>query len=216
MSETPNLPSKQFMKSISSGELKDISSDAGEALLDSALDDGTLKDLPLVGWVFKAASVYNKTQDYFFAKKLYKFLFALKDISTEEREAFSKKLAEGEKEKEVGEKVLFLLGQSDEVDKAEIQGNLFRAYMKDRIDLDGLHRAMIAVNKVYLGDLTHIRKCRGGDMVQGRIPPTAISSFLNAGIIHISGTDTGIGGSGAVQYKYSSTAFIIDQHGMHG
>lgn len=60
--------------------LKDTVCDIGEVILDGQLEDGVLKELPIVGWFFRAAKSVLTLQDRLFLRKISKFLSSLDDI----------------------------------------------------------------------------------------------------------------------------------------
>src|SRR5690554_3744723 len=79
---------------------KDLIIDAAEFSLDFVLEDGVLKDIPVVSTVSKLYSVAVGVQGYIFAKKIRKFLVELKTTSFEEREDFTKRLEADPKTRE--------------------------------------------------------------------------------------------------------------------
>jgi hypothetical protein len=208
MNKKSNLPEKNFIESITKEELKDITSDVAEAILDEELSDGLFKELPVIGIAFKTFSVFKKINEYFFAKKIFKFLFELKNISQKELDDFGKKMDENDESQKVGEKVLHLLNQSDDIDKASLIGKLFASYITHSIDFDILQRGTIAVNKVFLEDVKSLSLCLSENF--DVISETTLAGLLNAGLIIIDGTkDTKYDGGAKLKYKISEIGLLI-------
>jgi hypothetical protein len=206
MTNSSNIPEKNFVDSIAKNELKDISSDMSEALLDTYLSDGFFKEMPFIGTAFKTFSVFQKTQEYFFAKKIYKFLFELKNIEEKEREDFKAKIDKDNNAQKMGEKVLLLLNQSDDIDKATIIGRLFKAYIEKRFDFETFQRATAAINKVFIGDIRHI--------LSYNIDSVHRESLVNAGFLTLDGVhEINHGGNGKLKYTVSQIGNIVQRYG---
>lgn len=60
--------------------------DIGEVVLDSALEDGVLKDIPIIGAIVGAYKCIRNIDDMLFTKKLIAFLWGFKDVDPKERE----------------------------------------------------------------------------------------------------------------------------------
>ncbi len=59
--------------------------DIGEIVIDAALDDGILKEIPILGTIVGVVKCIKNTYDAFFAKKLIAFLIPIKDVSPKVR-----------------------------------------------------------------------------------------------------------------------------------
>ena len=84
-------PAASLLEQAQKDDLSSIAQDAAELGLDSLLDDGIVKDIPFVGTVMKLVGVGRGVREALFAKKILKFLFRIKDISTERRRAYEQK-----------------------------------------------------------------------------------------------------------------------------
>ncbi|WP_143860926.1 hypothetical protein [Nitrosovibrio sp. Nv4] len=69
------------MKSILSPNVLDIASDITELVLDSSLDEGVLKEIPVVGWGIKLWGAASTVKERIFLNKVAKFLQASAAIS---------------------------------------------------------------------------------------------------------------------------------------
>ncbi|HFK5586175.1 hypothetical protein CMU71_05800 [Elizabethkingia anophelis] len=145
---------KSFEESIKSTELYNIASDIGEALIDSTLEDGILKDIPIIGTIINLGKGYLSIQDRIFSKKILKFLFQLKDIPESERIKAIKRIDESQEEKiKVGERLLYLIERADDHIKSEYIGKLFAEYVKENLGYEEFKRCSEIINKSFLDDL---------------------------------------------------------------
>src|SRR5262245_61944564 len=93
-----------LIESIKSSDLKDIAVDLSEIGLDSLLEDGLLKDIPVFGSLVKLYKTGQTIRDALFAKKLLLFLQGISKVSPEQRRATIEKLNASEDfQKQVGE-----------------------------------------------------------------------------------------------------------------
>jgi hypothetical protein len=143
--------------SVVSEKIMEISSEILEAGIDQLIENDFLKDIPILGSGFKAYGLARKITEHFFAKKVLRFLFHLKDIPKDEREKFVKELGSSTQSKKVSEKILVTLNRLDEVSKASIVGKLFKAYIKKNINQVDFFRLSSIVDKIYIDDLIALK-----------------------------------------------------------
>lgn len=177
---------------------KELTSDIVEMALDSVLSDGVIKDIPVIGSFMKLVSMGKNISGYLFARKLYEFYFNLKDIPKEKIEAFKQKLNDENISEEVGERLLLIINQADEIEKCRVIGIIFSAYIEEKISHIECQRLCLAVNKVFIPDLTRLVL---NDFPLGE----SVNSLLSAGFISISGTDGPKWGLNDAKVKYAET-----------
>lgn len=145
---------KSIVETIKSNEIINISSDIVEAIIDSTLDDGILKDIPIIGTIISLNKGVLSLQDRIFSKKILAFISQLKDIPQKQRNEAIDKIENSSKEKiKVGEKILYLIDKSDDHVKAQMIGILFSEYIKGNIDYNEFKRCSEIINKAFLDDL---------------------------------------------------------------
>jgi hypothetical protein len=151
-----------LINSISSDNIKDIAIDSAEVSLDHFLGDGLLKDIPVFGILYKTYKVTVGIREAFFLNKLLKFLTQLKDIPSEKRIAFVHKIESNPNEKiKTGQKLLVIIEQLDDLDKATIIGNLFCATINEQIKYEEFLRLSSMVQKGFLPDILKLRGSLG-------------------------------------------------------
>ncbi len=139
--------------SVISENLTEISTDFLEAGLDQLIENDFLKDIPIIGTAFKSYSLAKNITENFFAKKLLRFLFHLKDIPKVEREKFVTELETAKESKKVSEKLLNILNRLDDLNKASTLGKLFKFYLKGDINQSDFFRLSSFVDRIYIEDL---------------------------------------------------------------
>ncbi len=146
---------------VTGDNIKDITVDVLETSLDHFLEEDVIKEIPVFGTLYKAGKVVSGIRESIFAKKILKFLFEINKIPQEERIRFINKLeAEKKFRNKVGEKLIVIIEQLDDLDKPEIIGRLFKAAIKEQITYDDFLRLSSVVQKAYVPDLINLRDGR--------------------------------------------------------
>ena len=76
---------EQFNEIIKSDELKDISINLVEQVLDNEISSDTLKEIPILKYLVAARSIYTSYSDRIFIKKAMKVLLEIGDINWKQR-----------------------------------------------------------------------------------------------------------------------------------
>ena len=117
--------------------MTDIAAEVADIALDSRLDEGILKKVPVFGWLVKGYGVFTTVKDRLFLKKVAEFLHGASDITEEEKGRFREKITTDPSFcRRVGEKLVLLLDRQDDFDKAFILGKVFAGYLKGTIQYD--------------------------------------------------------------------------------
>ena len=127
MSQQPKILdlAQSMEQTMEIGNLSMIT-DVGEAIMDSALDDGILKDIPILGSIVGAGKCIKNISDVLFTNKLIAFLTGLKDADAEERKAAILKWEDDAKYRmRVGEALLNMINRCDDTQKAQWLSKLF-------------------------------------------------------------------------------------------
>lgn len=145
---------ESLLESIKSEGIKDVSYEFGEMIIDSKLEDGILKDIPVIGTLINLNKGRLSIQDRIFSKKILHFLYRLKEVEDEKRIKMIDKIEKSEPDRiKVGEKVLYLLDKADDHVKAEMIGVLFTDMIRDKLNYEGFKRCSDIINKAFLDDL---------------------------------------------------------------
>ncbi len=116
-----------------------------EFTIDQVMDDGILKDIPVVGWIAKGVSITRSISDRILHHKILRFLIELEVIGEGDREAFRTKIRnEPDFRKKVGEHLLILLDKIDAFDKTTLLAKCFDHFLTGDIEY------------MYFLDLSHV------------------------------------------------------------
>jgi hypothetical protein len=134
-------------------DLTDITTEIAEAGFDQLLSDGFLKDIPVIGSVFKMLGIAKKVLDANFLNNILKFLYQLKEIPVEQRKEFVKKLEDKKQKKRLDQTLLVYLNRFENDRKATMLGNLFRAFIQGHINQSTFLRLSMSIDRAFVDDL---------------------------------------------------------------
>ena len=144
---------------IGKEKITELTTDYAELGLDFFIDNESLKDVPVFGTFYKIFKTASSIKDQIFLKKLYAFLFHLKDIPKDKRAKFIENLNKSEKSKQqIGQKLLLLIEKLDDFDKPKILSNLLKATIEEKITYDVFLTLANIVCNSYIGDLKELSK----------------------------------------------------------
>lgn len=153
---------EEIMKSLTQELIKslkqNISDVTGESLeigMDHFLNDGILKEIPFIKYIYTVNKMRVDVRDIIFLRKLMKFYNQLSSVSTAERIEFLNKY-EGE-EHSLGERIILLADRADSFEKMELIGKVFVNCIKGFIKLNMCHRLCNVINSTYLEDLRFLQ-----------------------------------------------------------
>lgn len=153
MSELTNL-STSFSETLKDSDLQSVTIDLAETLSDAFLEDGILKDIPIIGTLISLGKTGMRIRDRLFLKKIIYFMSELKDISSKERQAIITKIDSSESYKtKVGEKLLYIIDKCDDHEKSQLMGKLFKALLEEKIDYDSFIRCSLVIQRAMIDDL---------------------------------------------------------------
>ncbi|MCX6351316.1 MAG: hypothetical protein NTX03_05585 [Bacteroidetes bacterium] len=147
-----------LINEVTGDNLKELLVEGAEITIDHFLEESVLKEIPFFGTLYKATKAAFGLRESIFAKKVFKFLIELKDIPKEKREEFINNLEENkEYRQKVGEKLIILIEQLDDIEKPQIIGKLLMAAINEDITYEGFLRLSSIVQKAFLPDLKKLK-----------------------------------------------------------
>ena len=173
--------SESLTETLKEGELQNVSIDILEAISDSMLKDGLLKDIPILGTLVGLTKASSNIRDKLFCKKLISFLAQLKDVPKEERlKQIQKVQSDKTYRTKVGEKLLYIIDKCEDSEKSELIAKLFKAFLEEKIDYNDFLRCVSSIDSIPMPDLFEFIKH----------PPYKIdikkgSTFISAGLVAI-------------------------------
>lgn len=214
MSGLPQEPSEETLESslvtsIAKPELADLTADLAEVGLDLLLDDGVVRDVPvlatLIGFYRSAGTIRN----HIFAKKALRFLTKLGSIPVAEREQFVQKYSDPKGRRRLGEALVLLLDRLDDMNKPEALARLFAAFIKGRYDMETFLRLSSALDRVPLSSMKELKAIYESN--DPRLRGDNLSQFAFAGLLNIEFMRTGpTGGPGGSYGKSELGALYLE------
>ncbi len=169
---------------------KDLAIDLGEVAVDILLEDGIIKEIPILRSLYGFASIAVSIPDRIFAAKTRRFLNALPEISNEARIKFIADIESDSKRKErLAEIVLLSLDRTDRLRKTELLAKLFFALLNDRIsdsEFDSLTNAICQSDLSQLDDF--LEQIDKHDMHDPPLLHIGYEQLIGAGLTRSNGT----------------------------
>lgn len=166
----------------------------GEIGMDTLLQEGVWKEIPILKSVLAVGKTLGSARDYFFAKRLLAFLKSFAELTAEERRDLVVRLDRDDAFGHyAGERLLDLLSRLDDERKPELIAKALKRYAAGRISASQLQRLYYAVERLQLCDLGELERFCQAD-AKTRITngdPVAVN-FIGAGLAYVaSGWDAG-------------------------
>lgn len=153
MSELNEI-SNSLESTLKDTDLQSVTIDLAETFTDSFLHDGILKEIPIIGTIVGLGKTGLKIKDQLFLKKIIYFINEIKNIPAEKREAIITKIDESEQFRiKIGEKLMYIIDKTDDHEKSQTIGRLFKAFLEEKIDYDSFLRCALIVEKTMIDDL---------------------------------------------------------------
>ena len=170
-----------LVETIETTDINSINKDLAEVVIDSVLDDGLLKDIPIVNIIVGLGNFGSKIHKGIFIKKVLTFLSNLESTTIGERQNFIQKIEKSETyNNKVGEALIMILEKCSDLEKPKIIGKLFKASIKEEIDYQTFLRLCSLIERVHIPDLIHLKSIHNGQNINSVIKDELFrAGFLN-------------------------------------
>lgn len=198
-----NLP-ERIVDSVYSPKLSDLGKEFAEMGLDQLLDEGFLKDLPLIGSIVKVFKGVLDIRDRIFIAKIARFLYRLSKIPQENRDRFKNKISQEPKLKQrVGETLILIFDRLDDLEKPDFIAKCFSSYLGGKISFAQFRRLASAVDMAFVDDLKAlvVRKAEKGEYSDDHLANLSRTGLVDFKAGGIEGTWEEIG---TIKYTVSS------------
>lgn len=146
---------KQFNELIKSEELKEITTDLIESVIDDSITNEVLKEIPILKSLIAAKNIYTSISDQIFIKKAMYVLMELGDVNWKQRIELLDILKEDHSS---GTEVLMMhIDKLESIEKCKVFGRLCRIKVEKRIDKYDFLRIANLIKDCFLDDLEVIR-----------------------------------------------------------
>ena len=147
---------KSFEQSISSKQL-DLGVDTAEVILDSFMDDGILKEIPIVKYAVSAYKIVDDLKGRYFIRKLREFIVSFNSnlATADEVEQRKAKILSKNRDSELAY-ITILIDRYLDFKKPNILAKIYLAYLDNKISWDEFCAYSEIVDKLLLNDLSHL------------------------------------------------------------
>ena len=190
----------QVVELVRSENVQDGLANLAEAGIDQLLQEGFLRDVPILGSVVGVIRAAGAVRGLLLAKKLGRFLLSLQTVPQAERQAFHDSLNTREERRKVGEGLLLLLDRLDDMEKPELVARLFRALMRGTIDRKTFQLMASAVDRLFMPHLDTLVSFYSSDSVDSSDGPAdrdVYQTLAFAGLVRVDARGDGGGLIGA-------------------
>ena len=152
--------------------------------IDTMLESGALKDIPLVNTVVGIFGVAASFRDQLLVNKLLRFISKLSEISQKERIAMVENLNEDDKfSGRAGATVIEILDRMESEKKPEYAGQFFAAYARNEISFEELRRVLVALERIPSFDIEKLEKFSKSTIEESlQMDESVLLALVNAGL----------------------------------
>jgi hypothetical protein len=174
---------ESLFDTLRASELNEVVGDALEIALDSVLEEGILKEIPIISAIVRLGKTTVAIRDRILVKKLLLFLRGISEVSQEERAQFVSKLETNHSFRTlVGETLILLIDRHDHLGKPEILAKIFNGYIREEIDYDTYLRLATSVDKTFIEDLRSLFEYYSEDRLSWSIDSSLWEKFYPSGL----------------------------------
>lgn len=202
-----------YIEKFKSSGLFDLGNDITEIAIDSILNEGLLKEIPII----KTISTFYKTgksiKDQFILRKIISFLNGCNGLSVKEAENFVQSFENEEMAKEFGMRLLLLIDKADDIKKAELIGRLYILLLKREFDSKFYLRLCYMINKCFYDDILCLNFFEDEESILTStnevVDTIVLENLFSSGLISEYGFD-----GGDVSGKNSGTRYGLNDYGI--
>jgi len=142
---------EQFNQIIKSEDLKSISIDLVERVLDNDITNEIIKEIPILKSLIAVRNIYSSYTDRIFIKKAMNVLLELSDTNWKERIELTTDL--DDENSSGSEKILMAIDNLETLEKCKVFGRLCKLKALGQIDLYEFKRLTKLIQDAYIDDL---------------------------------------------------------------
>ena len=197
--------------------LVSIGVDLSEAVVDSILEDGLLKEVPVIGTMVNVARSIRGVRERILLNKIRAFLTVGSSLNEDERRSFAEQMeSDRAAASRIHAQLVIYLDRYDSLSKAEILGVLFAALARGEIPPDVFHRLAYRLDNCFADDLSRLEEFCKDPEGQVCTPPYPVLPGLVDPVENMSGEDGRYHDSNATEeddnYKPDRNK-VLDQRG---
>jgi hypothetical protein len=172
---------KAILDGAVNDDSKEVALELAEIGLHSVLEEGVLKEVPMLRTVLAAWKTRTAIHDRLFLRKVASFIRASPKFTQDERESFAREhLSDPEKTKKLSDAIVLILDKLDDLDKPLMLAKVFAALVRGKIDLESFRRLATAIDIGFLSDLRALCEKSALDLHAG-----LAQNLLRTGLVEI-------------------------------
>lgn len=145
-----------FSETIKKSNLSALTGEISEAFIDTIINDGVLREIPLISSILGLNKAILTIKDRLFLKKIISFLNGIKQIDVKKRSKIINEINEGKDQKiKVGDKLIYILDKCDDHIIAQYIAQLFCGLLEERISYSDFLKGSKVIQTINLGDLEY-------------------------------------------------------------
>ncbi|WP_157495763.1 hypothetical protein [Flavobacterium sp. WG21] len=146
--------STSLINTLKDSDINGITTEWSEVFLDTFLEDGIIKEIPIISTIIGIGKTGVKINEMLFLKKILYFISQLNDIPAKDREKVIDEIDESKKYRiKIGEKLLYIIDKCDDHEKSEIIGKLFSVFLKGSISYESFVRCAQVIERSIINEL---------------------------------------------------------------
>lgn len=167
-------------------EIMSLVADIGEVTLDSFMQDGIIKDLPIVGSFFSAIKISGDIRDRIFVEKLKSFI-----ENIDKNQKWRDKFSDEEECNKISKQLLYIVDSCDDDDKLKLIGMAFNCLVNGEINKDDFFYTVNIISKSFYPFLRMLLDIDESDKRftnnNSKYDYVGITHLLNIGALDLSG-----------------------------
>ena len=173
--------SSAMESTLKNADLKSISINLAESLVDNLIEDGFAKEIPIIGTLLGVGKVFTGLREQLFLKKIIFFMSELADVPADKRFEMITSIDESDTYRtKVGEKLLYIIDTCEDHEKAQLIAAMFRAFIEEDLNYDEFLKSAQIIDNIILSDLIWLVNSK-----EERFGLEDAQIFLNTGLLII-------------------------------
>ena len=142
---------EEFQTIIESEDLKNITLDLVEQVMDSKISEDIIKEIPILKSIVTIRNVYSSYSDRIFIKKALTVLMEIGEINWKQRVELNREL--DDEDEKGSEKILMAIDKLETIKKCKVFGRLCKLKALGKINREDFLRLTKLLQDAYLDDL---------------------------------------------------------------
>lgn len=160
--------STSLVETITNPDLKEIGVNLLEVGIDQIIEDGVLKEIPIVNVVVGIWKTGTVIRDYRFLSKLLQFINESAKLSKKQREKIIEHLEDDKYQKNAGERLIAIIDNLESKSKAKLIGKAIYLFGNAIISREEFWRISFIVEKLPMYDVYALKTWRENDLNKNR------------------------------------------------